>query len=98
MLPQCFEDILLSSGCGRQEVCCQPNCSFFPGNLTFLTGCFRIVLALSQGHHMCLAVDLFSFLLPAQTQCAVIQERQVAGHCKNFIFFSQYPEFDALVN
>ena len=58
----------------------------------------EIVLALFQCHHMCLVVDLCSFLLPAQTQCAVVQERQVAGQRKNVIFFSQYPEFDALVN
>ena len=44
MFHQGFEDIiLLSSGlwCCRQEVCCQPNCSSFPDNLTFLAGCFR---------------------------------------------------------
>lgn len=94
MFAQCFEDILLSSGfwCGRQEGCCQPNCSSFPDNLTFLTGCFRncpCPFPVSPYVPSC----GFIFI---STSCSLRVLSSKTDHYKNF--FSQYLEFDAWVN
>lgn len=91
MFPQCFEDILLSSGfwCGRQEGCCQHNCSSFPDHLTFLTGCFRncpCPFPVSPYVPSC----GFIFI---STSCSLRVLSSKTDHYKNF--FSQYLEFDA---